>query len=197
MNEMALGTLVVVLESLFGLGVFALLALRLIPGYRLDLFRQQVFCVRDDLFDYARAGNIAFSHPAYRLLRQSANGFIRYGHRLTFYRVVTTIIVGRIMGDTPKLIWTQKWTRAVDSLDADTKADLNRFHERLLMLIVKRLVSGSPFLIGVLFMMAFTTLCSAGIKSAREALKTSARGAVTRVIDTRLLEEEAARAAAI
>jgi hypothetical protein len=194
---MSISTLVVILESASALVVFALLVFWLIPSYRLDRFRQEVFCVRDELFDYARAGNIGFNHPAYRLLRQSANGFIRYAHHLTFYRVVTTVIVQRIMGHTPELVWTQKWTHALDSLDEKTKADLIQYHERLAILIADRLVLGSPVLMAVLFITGVMTLFEAGITSAHGALRTSAQGAVASVIDTRLLEEEAAKAAAV
>lgn len=192
---MLVSTLVVILESASAVVVFALLVFWLIPNYRLDLFRQEVFCVRDELFDYARAGNISFRHPAYTLLRQSANGFIRYAHCLTFYRIVMTGAIWRVAGRTPELIWTKKWEQALDSLDDKTKADLVRYHERLSMLIVKRLVWGSPFLIAALFVTAVVTLCTVGLTSIHGALRTSARGAVDRVIDTRLLEEEAADAA--
>ena len=129
-------------ESACALLVFSLLVFWLIPSYRLDLFRQEVFSVRDELFDYAKSGNIDFSHPAYRLLRQSFNGFIRYAHRLTFYRVVLTMLIWKIMGREPELIWTKRWTDAVASLDEKTRADLMRFHERLTFLIVRRLVYG-------------------------------------------------------
>ena len=188
---MSIATLVVILESTSALVVFALLVFWLIPNYRLDLFRQQVFCVRDELFDYARAGNISFKHPAYRLLRQSANGFIRYAHRLTFYRIVTTIIVWKIIGHTPELVWTNQWDKALTSLDEKTKSDLIRYHERLFMLIIKRLVLGSPLLIALLVVTAITTSFKVGLTSIREAFKASAKTAVAAVIDTRLLEEEA------
>jgi len=143
------------------------------------------------VFESARAGNISFKHPAYRLLRQSANGFIRYAHRLTFYRIVTTIIVWKIIGHTPELVWTNQWDKALTSLDEKTKSDLIRYHERLFMLIIKRLVLGSPLLIALLVVTAITTSFKVGLTSIREAFKASAKTAVAAVIDTRLLEEEA------
>lgn len=192
---MPAATLVGILESLSALLVFAILVFWLIPNYRLDLFRQETFCVRDELFDYARAGNISFSHPAYRLLRQSANGFIRYAHRLTFYRVIMTVIIWRAVGHTPELVWTKQWEKALTSLDDRVKADMVRYHERLFMLVTKRLVLGSPLLIALLIVTAIVMLCKVGLMSIREALKASAKKAVDSVIDTRLLEEEAAETA--
>lgn len=186
-----------ILESTSALTVFALLVFWLIPNYRLDRFRQKVFCLRDELFDYARAGNISFTHPAYRLLRQSANGFIRYAHRLTFYRVVTTMVIWKVIGHQPELVWTRRWTEALASLDEKTRSDLMKFHERLALLIVDRLVFGSPFLIAGLLLTAVMMLCKAGVTSIHSALKESARGTVEHVIDPRLLEEEAADTASI
>src|ERR1700686_4706562 len=95
-------TLITILESVSALIVFALLYFWLVPSLRLDLFRQQLFEVRDELFDYARSGNISFQHPAYRLLRRSANGFIRYAHRLTFFRVAMTVLVWKIFQEHPE-----------------------------------------------------------------------------------------------
>ncbi len=184
-----------VFESVCALLVFSLLVFWLIPSYRLDRFRQEVFAVRDELFDYARAGNIDFAHPAYRLLRQSFNGFIRYAHRLTFYRVVMTMVIWKIMGHGPELIWTKRWTDAVGSLDEKTKTDLMGFHECLTFLIIHRLVFSSPFLLVALLLTAATELGKAGVMSIRAALKKSAQDTVSHMIDPRLLEEDAVETA--
>ena len=62
---------------------WAFLFLKMIPEMRLDSFRQNMFAIRDELFDFAADGNIAFDHPAYMMLRNQMNGFIRYAHHLT------------------------------------------------------------------------------------------------------------------
>lgn len=192
-------SLIAVLESTSGLIVLALLYFWLVPSLRLDLFRQQLFEVRDELFDYARAGKISFEHPAYKLLRRSANGFIRYAHRLTFFRIAMTVLVWKLFREHPEPKWVKQWLHAMDSLDATVQADLSKFHERILSLVLKRLVFGSPILIAVLFGVAMGTVCKAGIKagmkSIRKSVKTSAKDAVATVIDPELLEEEASRAA--
>jgi hypothetical protein len=188
---MPINTVVLFVESTSALVVFALLVFWLIPNYRLDLFRQEVFAVRDELFDYARAGNISFADPAYRLLRQSFNGFIRYAHRLTFYKVVMTMIVWKVVGREPELVWTRRWTDAIASLDEKTRADLLKFHERLVFLIVRRLVFGSPALLMALSLTAIVMLCKAGVLSIKAAFKKSAEDTVSHVIDPRLLEEDA------
>jgi hypothetical protein len=189
-------TLVIILESVSGVIVLSLLYFWLGPGLRLDLFRQNMFSVRDELFDYAAAGNIPFSHPAYRLLRRSANGFIRYAHRLTFFRILMTVAMWKVLGHHPEPKWTKDWTKSLESLDEKTRADLLLFHEQILTLVLKRLVFGSPLLIMMLSGVIVTTICNAGIKSVRSAVKSSAKNAVATLIDPELLEEEAAKAAA-
>lgn len=66
---------------------------RALPTYRVDSFRQMMFCVRDELFDFAAQGNVSFNDPAYILLRQQMNALIRYGHQLTVFRMVMTYVI--------------------------------------------------------------------------------------------------------
>lgn len=186
---------VLVLESTSALCVFSFLVFWLIPNYRLDLFRQEVFTVRDELFDYARAGHISFSHPAYRMLRQLFNGFIRYAHRLTFYRVMLTMCMWKLAGHEPELVWTERWTASLTGLDEQTRSDLLTFHNRLLLLVVRRLAFGSPFLIAALVLTSLTMIFRSGVDSLRGAFRKSVQDTVAHVIDPRLLEEEAMVAA--
>ena len=51
--------------------------------YFLDDGRQDLFVIRDKLFDMAAAGDISFSSPAYRASRAFINDMIRYGHHLS------------------------------------------------------------------------------------------------------------------
>ncbi|MEZ6072590.1 MAG: hypothetical protein R3C10_20595 [Pirellulales bacterium] len=50
--------------------------------YRLDRFRNNLFTLRDELFDLAADGEIAFDDDAYGILRSTINGTIQHGHRL-------------------------------------------------------------------------------------------------------------------
>lgn len=47
-------------------------------------FRQEMFKLRDELFDYMAAGNISADHQAYQLLRHRMNSYIRYADRMNF-----------------------------------------------------------------------------------------------------------------
>lgn len=52
--------------------------------YRIDLYRQRMFELRQELFRLAADGNIDFDDPAYGITRTTLNGFIRFAHRVTW-----------------------------------------------------------------------------------------------------------------
>src|SRR5882672_8095868 len=60
--------------------------------YRVDSLRERLFELRGELFDYAAAGDVSFSDPAYTRLRMLMNSMIRFAHRFTTSRVVTIYI---------------------------------------------------------------------------------------------------------
>ena len=64
-------------------------------NYRLELTRQEIFKLRDDLFLYARDGDMSFDDDAYMIMRTILNGTIRFGHKISFIRLVAPIVVER------------------------------------------------------------------------------------------------------
>lgn len=55
--------------------------------YRLDLYRQNLFEVRDTLFD-AAAKHGLFENKAYTMTRITINGMIRFAHEVSFLRLL-------------------------------------------------------------------------------------------------------------
>ncbi|HTR38231.1 MAG TPA: hypothetical protein VMH80_20115 [Bryobacteraceae bacterium] len=163
---------------------------------RLDCFRQEMFAIRDELFDYAASGHIMFNHPAYRLLRQSMNGFIRYGHQLSFYQFCMTWLSWKALEGTQAFDWRTKWEAALNSVDVQARRDLEAFHDRATMCVIERIVLGSPILIFALIVSLVVVLCHVGWKSVGELLRAALSETAARAIDQRILDEEAARAAA-
>lgn len=60
----------------------------LYKGYMIDHFRQEMFVLRDELFDEAADGLLPFDHQAYCTLRRAMNGCIRFGHKLSLLEVL-------------------------------------------------------------------------------------------------------------
>jgi hypothetical protein len=194
MNAQALA---IVFQSATALIAIFVLLLWLWPAARLDRFRQDMFAVRDELFDYGRSGKIRFSDPAYRLLRQLMNGFIRYAHQLTFFRVCMMSLMWMTLEDKPRLEWSENWNKAVkDIKDEEVRKDLTAFHDRVCALALQRLLTGSPVLLALVFLAIVLGLCHAGLKSLKSTVSKAVTETTSKVIDARLLQEEAARSAA-
>jgi hypothetical protein len=92
--------------------------------------------------------------------------------------------------------WKTKWEAALDSLDEPTRKDLLTFHERATMCVIERIVLGSPILIFALAVSLLAALFHVGWKSAGELMRAALSATAARAIDQRILDEEAARAAA-
>ena len=187
-------SLVLICELLASLAALIALVTHFWPCVRLDEFRQSMFATRDDLFDFAASGQIAFDDQAYRLLRHSMNGFIRYAHQLTFFRLLCTTARCKVLDEAPVFTWTNRWESALKDRDPEVVKVLQELHSRALYLVVKRVVTGSPFLMGMVAVLVLWVLLRSHWVNLKQVAKTTATEVVNRVIDTRLLEEEAARA---
>lgn len=83
--------------------------------YRLDAFRDDLFALRDRMFQYAAKGNITFDNPAYLLLRNRMNILLRYAHEFTFTSFVVVTFVG--MRNQPAVnALMVEWQKSVDQL---------------------------------------------------------------------------------
>src|SRR5687767_3252255 len=45
---------------------------------KVDRFREDIFSLRDELFDYMWRHNLSYSHPAYQNMRTALNGAVRF-----------------------------------------------------------------------------------------------------------------------
>jgi hypothetical protein len=188
---MDIDTVVRVFELGISFVFLLVLCFNLFPSYRLDSFRQSVFVVRDELFDYAAAGNISFDDPAYKLLRKSMNGLIRYAHNLTFFRFCCTLVTLKLMGEEEEYDWAEKWRAALEQVPNDVRDKLIEFHARALYMALERMVTGSPVLLTSTVVLSVGGAAHQKWIGIRKLLETSA----SKIIDARIIEEEAARCA--
>lgn len=75
--------------SLISMGMLFFAVFSLYNQYRVDLLRNNLFEVRDRLFNEAARGSISFDSNAYMAVRMTINGMIRYGHRASLLRFIT------------------------------------------------------------------------------------------------------------
>lgn len=189
--------LTAILESLTCLALLSVLLFSLLPTHNLVSFRQKMFELRDELFDFAAAGKIEFNDPAYRLLRQSMNGFIRYAHRLTFFSLCITLLKIWVGGEKLSFDWQNKWQRALEDIkDEDVKKAMKELHLRENQLVAFHVVGRSPALINFLILLIVAVLIQRGLQNLKQLVTEASVKAVRKVIDVRFLEEKAAGRAA-
>ena len=166
---------------------------KMIPEWRLDSFRQDMFIVRDELFDYAADGYISFDHPAYRMLRRQMNGLIRYGHHLTVFRGLLTVAIHKVSGVPAGASWHDAWQKALDTIEDDSvRQKMERFHRRSMVLATGRLVLGSPLLLTMTLVFLVELLLQGARQSLMQLAKNAAKKAFTASpINDRLIEEAA------
>jgi len=147
------------LLSLFGIG-YLMVQSRLLC---MEFFKQDLFILRDKVFDYARTGNIGFTDPAYIMLRHTMNGWIRFAHQRTMWHgLVLFILLSR--EDKERIMGTRfdvRWSKAVANMDGPVREQLDSYRERMHKLTFRYfLISAPEVVVGVsiVFMFIFVTL---------------------------------------
>ena len=139
------------LLSLIGL----LFLLRLYRDYSVDRFRQEMFALRDEVFDFASAGGISFRHPAYGMLRLTMNGFVRWADRLRLMEVVVfRFFSRRDLSESSK--FDADWERALNGLDDTSRRQLNDFRDRMHQVLITYLLFGAPVVVATLIVSVVT-----------------------------------------
>ena len=182
-------------------GVVAIIAatvlFKVVPMFRLDCYRQKMFAVRDELFDYAAEGNISFSHPAYVLLRAQMNGMIRYGHQITLFRMSLTWLMRMLSDGEPRFTWHESWEKALESLESEgVRSRLKNFHARSGAIAAKHLFFGSLVLWCAVLIVAFGLLAHGAARGVKQLLRVAARSLQSGPINQKFIEEEAVYAQA-
>jgi hypothetical protein len=174
--------------------VFGLVLLfKILPEVRLDSFRQKMFGIRDELFDYAADGNISFDHPAYVSLRRQMNGFIRYAHHMTAFRILMTIAIHKFRRmDPPPEDWQTRWLNSVNSIkDERVRERLRDFHCAAIVAMKRRFLSGSPLLWVITIVFAMQMMLQGAAKGLSQMMSAASMKAFTGPINDRTIEDVA------
>lgn len=182
-----------VLQFFVVIGFWVFVLCKMIPESRLDGFRQAMFVVRDELFDYAADGNVPFDHPAYVLLRRQMNGFIRYGHHLTFFRIFMTHAIHKISETPVDSGWHETWLEALDTIkDSSVRKSLEQFHRRSMVLAISRVITGSLPLMALTGVFLMESLTQGARQSFMQLAKNAGKKAFSASrIGDRVIEEAA------
>lgn len=129
--------------------------------YRIDLYRERMFALREELFVLALDGKIQFSDPAYELLRSTLNGFIRFGHQVSLidYFVVARSFT-RQLAQNPEESFSHRFDSAVADISEDVQPKLRKIARKMNLFTFEQMVIMSPLV--VLSVVPFLVLLIAG-----------------------------------
>lgn len=128
----------------------------------IETFRQRVFEIRDEMFDYAAAGNVDFNHPAYGTIRTLMNGYIRFAHRIdpalilvsVFYFIFKRGEVRKAQREFKERIESQ-----LSTLPKEQREKLSGYMEKTHFELAKYVLYGAPvFALAALILGLFITL---------------------------------------
>jgi hypothetical protein len=127
-------------------------------AYGRDAFRQRAFALRDELFDYAAAGNVEFNDPAYWRLRLMMNTVIQYSHRLTFGEAILPLLIAMIRRHSLKPgPHHRAWMHALSKKPKDVRDTLTSFDDRFHSLATWHLMVYTPLAWPLLIVVAVMT----------------------------------------
>src|SRR5665213_1854029 len=126
---MAMGDVTSGLSLAIALGALTVLYV-LFRDYKVDKVRDDLFALRDELFDYAWEHKL-FEHGGYTKLRIIMNAMLRYAHKLTFARLLLTLLLLR--ATRPRANPYMDWRVALGTLPREQAKTIEEFHAKMSM----------------------------------------------------------------
>jgi len=131
-----------------------------------DWFRDQIFNLRDEMFDEVANGTLSFDHPAYTTLRMTMNGYIRFCHKISLFQLLIFSFLSR--NDTKKeQVFNWNWNNAIKDLDSQTLNIFKDYKKQMDVLLIKYLLMSSPFVAVFLFLSLTIGVASKWIEKIR------------------------------
>lgn len=131
--------------SCVSLGLLIYLGWWVYPAHRVDAFRQDLFAVRDELFDVALDEAISFDHPAYLAFRDTLNKMVRFGHRSTAPQLVVLVLFysEELAADDGKNALREELETHLRDVEPAVAALIWSLYERYRMAVLTQLAIGS------------------------------------------------------
>ncbi len=116
---------------------------------RVDALRQELFALRDEVFDAAADGLIAFDHPAYGTFRNTLNGFLRFAHRVSPFEFFLWYLVAKYRPPVARASYRDHWARCLRDLTPPQRQAFLEYRRRMHEILMRSLFR-SPLLIVLL-----------------------------------------------
>ncbi len=136
----------------------------------IDKYRHNIITLRDHMFDEMIKQGINFDNEAYVLLRTTMNGFIRFGHRLSMWRLIYAFMILK-KKSTDKASFSAKWKNAIEKMPTEQQDFFNRHKFTMEIYTFQYLLLASPELWPFMLLASMWLLIKAVQKSALLVLK--------------------------
>ncbi|RYH70477.1 MAG: hypothetical protein EON54_01370 [Alcaligenaceae bacterium] len=146
-------------QSLLSLTFLVFLVFFLFRQHRIDSLRQQLFFIRDSLFDDAVAGKISFDSRAYVYTRTVLNGLLRFSHRVSVSRFVLSNLLLR------KSDQLERRSIVLDAMKASSESDrqvCERYLQTAHMAVLRHLLSSPVSVVLFVPFISFVLTCVLG-----------------------------------
>ncbi len=130
----------------------ALLVAKVCREYWADALRSRLNVLEEELFEFARRGEVGFRDPACAMLRESIRDIVEFSHRIGLTRFLAIALFGRALAR-GGLVEThiREWYEALGKVESEAvRAEIVWFHERVLVEVSASIVPGSMFLASLL-----------------------------------------------
>lgn len=131
--------------------------------YRVDLLREQLFIIRNDLFDHAARGEISFSAEAYKVARLALNGMIRFAHVIN----LTRIVVNRVFQERYRVnldAYEKQRVHAIEDLPVGQRRLIIAAYDKAHRAILSHLLVTSPASLGLYGMWTLMSLSARALR---------------------------------
>src|SRR5579875_2992912 len=128
-----------------------LILFNLYRDYKKDQVRDDLFGLRDQLFDYAVDEKI-LDHPGYIKLREIINAMIRYAHRISLLQLILWTLAPRFVSVEGRKL-NEQWMAVLNDLPKEKKDRLINYHDDMMMIVFSYLLKNSIF--GIIFFEIF------------------------------------------
>lgn len=123
------------------LGCYAGWRLVLVPTFN-DEFRQRLFELRRELFEFAGTESLPYNDPAYVEVRTMMNGMLRFGHEVTFVRMIWSLRPRDVSAEVK-----ERYRLMFDELPEPARSLLTRIRSEIFTAALKRsIVTSLPAL---------------------------------------------------
>lgn len=107
-------------------------------NYRMESFRQDLFDIRWELYQYARAGRVQFDDDAYKNMRRHINALFKYAYHVNFSTLIS-VQVARRWYKQRELTGVQELIAADPKLDHVQRRVLLDLYDRMLWACVRQI----------------------------------------------------------